>query len=136
MGVIALDSNILIRALDDPGPLGEKSRIFIKGLKEKTPTVFISVMVLEEFFVKVYKTGREKDLDSILEFITLGGLAQLIDVNKPIALLSAKIRAKYSVKAPDALHLASAIESEAKVFITTDKKLPRKIGKLTVKVLT
>ena len=136
MGVIALDSNIFIRALDDHGPLGEKSRTFLKELRETTPTVFISVMVLEEFFVKVYKTGREKDFDSILDFITLGGLAQLVDVNKQIALLTAKIRADYHIKAPDALHLASAIDVVAKIFITTDRRLPRKIGKLTVKVLS
>ncbi len=136
MGLIALDSNIFIRALDDPGPLGEKSRTFLKDLRETTPTVFISVIILEEFFVKVYKTGREKDLDSILDFILLGGLAQLVDVNKQIALLAARIRAQYNIKAPDAIHLASAIESGAKVFITTDRRLPKKIGKLTVKVLS
>ncbi len=136
MGLIALDSNIFIRALDDPGPLGEKSRTFLKDLRETTPTVFISVMILEEFFVKVYKTGREKDLDSILDFIILGGLAQLVDVNKQIALLAAKIRAQYNIKAPDAIHLASAIESGAKVFITTDRRLPKKIGKLIVKILS
>ncbi len=136
MGVIALDSNIFIRALDDPGPLGEKSRTFLKDLKEKTPVVFISVMVLEEFFVKVYKSGREKDVDNILDFITLGGLAQLVDVNKQIALMAAKIRADYHIKTPDALHLASAMEAGAGVFITTDRGLPRKIGKLTVQVLS
>lgn len=133
--MIALDSNIFIRALDDPGPLGEKSRTFLKDLKETTPTVFISVMILAEFFVKVYKTGREKNLDSILDFITLGGLAQIVDVNKQIALLAAKIRAEYNIKAPDALHLASAIEAGAKTFITTDRRLPKKIGKLTIKIL-
>lgn len=136
MGVIALDSNIFIRALDDPGPLGGKSRIFIDDLRQTTTKVFISVMILEEFFVKVYKQGRERDIDNILDFITLGGLAQLIDVNRQIALLAAKIRADYHVKAPDALHLASAVEAGAKVFVTTDKRLPRKIGKLTVKVLS
>lgn len=136
VGVIALDSNIFIRALDDPGPLGKKSRAFLENIREKTPKVFISVMILEEFFVKVYKLKREKDLDSILDFITIGGLAKLVDVNKQIALLAAKIRADYHVKAPDALHLACAIEVGAERFITTDKRLPRKIGKLKVEVLS
>lgn len=134
--MIALDSNIFIRALDDSGPLGEKSRNLLVELKQATPKIFISVMVLEEFFVKVYKTGREADLNNILDFITMGGLAQLVDINRQIALLAAKIRADYNIKAPDAVHLASAIEVGAKTFITTDKKLPRKIGELTVKVLS
>lgn len=92
-------------------------------------------MVVEEFFVKVYKSGREKELESILDFITLGGLAKLVDVNKQIALLAAKIRADYRIQAPDAIYLASAIEAGAKVFITTDKRLPKKVGKITVKIL-
>lgn len=136
MGIIALDSNIFIRALDDPGPLGEKSRTFLEKLKRFPSRVFISVMVLEEFFVKVYKQQREKDLEDILDFITLDGLVHLIEVNKNIALLAAKIRAQNNIKAPDAIHLASAIESGAKVFITTDKRLPRKVGKLNVEVLS
>ncbi len=136
MGVIALDSNVFIRALDDPGPLGEKSRTFLEKLRQATSKVFISVMVLEEFFVKVYKTGKDKDFNRILDFITMGGLVQLVDVNRQIALLAAKIRADYNIKAPDAIHLASAIESGAKVFITTDKRLPRKVGKLTVEILS
>ena len=135
MGVIALDSNIFIRALDDPGPLGKKAVQLLEDIKQTTPRVLVSVMVLEEFFVKVYKQRREKDLDVILDFILMGGLIQLVDINKKTALLAAKIRADYNIKAPDALHLASAIEAGADTFITTDKKLPRKVGKLTVKIL-
>ncbi len=136
MGVIALDSNIFIRALDDPGSLGEKSRTFLEKLRQTTPKVFISVMVLEEFFVKVYKQSRAADSNNILDFITMGGLVQLVDINRQIALLAAKIRADYNIKAPDAIHLASAIESGARVFITTDKRLPRKVGKLTIEILS
>lgn len=135
MGVVALDSNIFIRALDDPGLLGEKSRRLLEDLRQKSQKIFISVIVLEEFFVRVYKENREKDFDNILDFLTLGGLIQVVDVSRKIALLTAKIRADYRIKAPDALHLASAIESGAKEFITTDRRLPGKVGKLTVKVL-
>lgn len=136
MGVIALDSNIFIRALDDPGPLGRKAIETLEDIKKTTSTVFISVMVLEEFFVKVYKEGKERDSKDILEFINMEGLVQLIDVNKEIALLAAKIRADFNIKAPDALHLASAIEAGAKTFITTDKRMPKKIGKLQIRILT
>ena len=136
MGVIALDSNIFIRAIDDPGPLGEKSRILLEDLRQTASKVFISVIVLEEFFVKVYKRGREKDIDNILDFITMGGLVRLVDVNRQIALLAAKIRADYNIKAPDAIHLASAITARVKVFITSDKRLPSKVGRLKIKLLS
>lgn len=135
MGVVALDSNVFIRALDDPGVLGEKSRDLLEDFRQNLQKISISVIVLEEFFVRVYKQKREKDLNDILDFITVGGLVQLVDISKQIALLAAKIRAQYNIKAPDALHLASAIETGASVFITTDRRFPKKIGKLTIKVL-
>ena len=136
MGIVALDSNIFIRALDDLGALGDQSRVLLENLKQSQQSICISVMVLEEFFVKVYKQKRVEDLDSILDFITLGGLIKLVDVNKDIALLAAKIRAEYKVKAPDAIHLASAIHAGAKRFVTTDRRIPSNIKSLKVIVLS
>lgn len=134
--IISLDSNIFIRAIDDPTSLGEKARNFIDQIKELSPVIFISTMVLEEFFVGVYKEKRDKDIPILLEFITLEGLCTIVDFNREIALRAAKLRAEYpSLRAPDAIHLASAIESKAKIFFTTDRKLPKKIGKLKIRIL-
>lgn len=135
MGLVALDSNIFIRALDDAGTLGDKSRALLDDLKQNQQNICISVMVLEEFFVKVYKQKRVKDFESIFDFITLSGLAKLVDINQDIALLAAKIRAQKGIKAPDALHLASALVAGAKLFITTDKRIPQKVEDLKVTVL-
>lgn len=132
--VISLDSNIFIRALDDPGAQGERARRLLEGIKEEIPTVFISVIVLEEFFVRVYKERREKYTADIIDFLTIGGLAALVDITRDIALLAAKIRAKHNVKAPDAIHLASAIAAGASVFFSFDRRFPRKVEKLTVRV--
>lgn len=133
---IALDTNIFVRALDDPTILGERAGVLLSYIKQTDKKVFISTLVLEEFFVKVYKNKRGKETDYILDFITMGGLATVISVDQEVALSAAKIRAEYNLKAPDALHLASAINAGADVFITTDKRLPRKVGKLTVKILS
>lgn len=133
---IALDTNIFILALDKPGLIGDKARNLLDHIRIVNPRVSVSVLVLEEFFVKVYKQKREKETAKVIDFIGLGGNANLVVINEQVAILSAKIRAEYGLRrAPDALHLASAIEAGARVFITTDRRLPRKIGKLTVKVL-
>ena len=132
---IALDSNIFIRSLDDSTSLGEKARKFLEQLKDSS-RIFISAMVLEEFFVRVYKEKREKEIPILLEFITLGGLCTIINIDQAIALAAARLRAEIpSLRAPDALHIASAIESGAKIFYTTDKRLPRKINKLAIKLI-
>lgn len=133
---ISLDSNIFIRALDDLGSLGDQARALLEHIKQVSPKIYISTILLEEFFVKVFKEKRESELVYIMDFLTLGGLITILDMNKEIAIMAAKVRSDYDIKAPDAIHLASAINAGANVFITTDKRLPRKIGNLTVKVLS
>lgn len=127
--IVGLDTNIFIRALKRDDFVNEETRNLLERIKEVKPKVHISVLVIEEFLIHVYKDKREKEIPAILEFITLGGLCIVLDVNRQIAMLAAKLRAKYSgLRTPDALHLASAIDSGARVFITTDRKLPKKIG--------
>ncbi len=135
--VISLDTNIFIRALDDPTDLGVKARELITQIREKTPRVFISTILIEEFFVRVYKDRREQGETSILDFLTIGGLAIFVSMDRQVALLAAKIRADYpSLKAPDAIHLATAIVSGSKLFITTDKRIPKNIKGLKIVVLS
>lgn len=134
--ILALDTNIFICALNIKDPRQEEIRQLLEEIKRRDIEVFISVLVLEEFFIRVYKQGREKDTSSILDFITLGNMSTVVDVNSKIALLAANLRAKYpSLRSPDAIHLASAIISGADIFITTDRKIPRAVEGLKVIVI-
>lgn len=132
---IALDTNIFICALNQEDSRHKVCLKILEQVDQKGINAFVSAIVLEEFFVKIYKLNKQKEINYFLDFITMGGSVVVIDVNRDIALTAAKIRANYYIKVPDAIHLASAIEAGAKIFVTTDKKLPRKIGKLTIKVL-
>lgn len=134
---VAFDTNIFICALNQKDNRHKEALYTLEEIKKRGLSAAISILVLGEFFIRIYKQNRGKETSSLLDFITIGGLVVILDVDKEIALLAAKLRAKFpSLRTPDAIHLASAIESGAKVFITTDKKLPRKVGKLKVEVFT
>ena len=136
MGIVALDTNIFISALNEKSPKNAEACEIIEQIKDRSDQVFISVILLEEFFVRIYKLKQERGIVTNLEFITLGGLCTIVDVNREIALLAAKLRAEYpSLRASDSIHIASAVESGAKIFYTADKRLPKKIGKLEIKSL-
>ncbi len=133
---VALDTNIFICALKESDHRYQRASFILQQLKDKRLKVSISILVIEEFFIKVYKEGREKQKDEILDFINLDGQVNIVDVNQQVALKAAQIRAKYSsLRTPDAIHLASAIEAEAQIFITTDKRIPSKIENLVIKIL-
>lgn len=130
---LALDTNILITAFNKPDGASGK---LLEKIKEASPQVFVSTIVFEEFLVKVYKEKLEKDLAVYEDFITGGGLFIVISIDRTIARKAAQIRAVYSsIRAPDAIHLATAIESKAKIFITTEKRLPKKIDNLKIAVI-
>ena len=134
---IALDTNIFILSYNKQTSKGESTQELLDKILKSGDQIFISVIVFEEFLVKIYKQGLEKNLADYENFLTAGGLITVVDITRQIARMAAKIRADYpSVRAPDAIHIASAIESGAKIFYTTDKRLPKKIGKLKIKPLT
>lgn len=132
---IALDTNILIYAHNQSKDHGPAAIKLLDRIQKVKPKVFISVIIFEEFLVQIYKKKLEKDLIGYQDFITGSGLFTVVDVTREIATTAAKIRAHYKLKAPDAIHLASAIESKAKMFVTVDRRLPRKINGLRVKLL-
>ena len=132
---IGIDTNIFIYALEDEGKLGDLSRNIFEEIKKEKPQVFTSVITIEEIMVGVFKQGLEDKITAYLEFISGDGLITAVEVTKQIAMLGARIRADYKVRTPDAIQIATAILSDATEFITADKKLPKKIENLTIKVI-
>lgn len=131
--ILALDTNIFIYAYQKSDIKGQVANRFLERVKRVAPRVFISVLVFEEFLVRIYKENLEKNLAYYEDFLTQRGLISVVDIDRTVARKAASLRANYpSIKTPDALHLASALASKAHVFVTTDKRLPKKIGSLNI----
>jgi len=64
---------------------------------------------------------------------------EIIDIDINIALKTAELRARYGIKTPDAIQIATAISSGTNYFITNDlelKKLNEEIQVITLNELT
>lgn len=132
-GTLALDTNILITAFNSPQGAAAK---LLDEIGQNRPQVFISTLVFEEFLVEIYKKKLEKDLEIYEDFITASGLFMVVDMTRQIARKAAQIRANLNIKAPDAIHIATALQSKAKTFVTLDRKIPKKIESLTIFALS
>lgn len=130
--ILALDTNILITGFNQPTSSCAK---FLEAIQKVSPQVFISTIVFEEFLVQIYKKKLEKDIAYYEDFITGQGMFIVVNVDREIARKAAQIRALFKIKAPDAIHIATAIISKVKIFITTDRRLPREINRLKIEVL-
>jgi predicted nucleic acid-binding protein len=74
--------------------------------------------------------GVVADFDSFFQT----RLAQVLTFDRAVFDRAARIRATYSFKTPDALHLAVAVEGGCDVFVTNDPQLTQFTG-ITVEVI-
>lgn len=58
-----------------------------------------------------------------------------MDINSEIALLAAEIRVRYNLKLPDALQVATAIQSNCDAFLTNDLQF-KKVSELSILVIS
>lgn len=82
-----------------------------------------STMGVTEILTGVRKAKDEDLFQSYLEFFMHFDKLHILPVDFKIADTASILRAQYNIKTPDAIHLATAIENKASVFITNDKRL-------------
>ena len=74
------------------------------------------------------RARRYRDL-----FDSTEGIA-VLDVDRAVGEGAARLRARYGLRTPDAIHLATAVAARASAFVTTDRRLAR-VRELDVRVL-
>jgi predicted nucleic acid-binding protein len=122
-----IDSNIFIAYLSkEEGYYSFSENTFKKLDRGVISGAFSSIMFSEVISI----SEDPKSSEIIRRFVDHFG-KNLVEVpaDKNICLLAAEIRAKHNIKLPDAIHLASAIETKTDIFVTADKKLLGVAGK-------
>ena len=93
-----------------------------------------SVLLMTEVLSKPLMDGDKGLADRYMAFIGTFPNLELREVDRRIAFRAAKLRAKYGLKTPDALFVATAIEEKAEAFVTNDIRL-RKVDEIEILVL-
>lgn len=134
LGNIYLDTNIFIYFFEENPYYADHIEKLLNKISDQDATIISSTLLLSELLVSPYRTKNKhliqvyQDLDQILTNL------ELISLDKNISQQAALLRAKYKIRTPDAIHLATAITKQANIFITADQKL-KKIKEIPVKIL-
>lgn len=110
---------------------------FIEGHSEYQPTLsrlfdfndkggfsFVtSSLTLLEVLVKPFREGQKAIAEQYRDILTTAPGIELLDITSAIAEQAAQLRAKYSLRTPDAIQLATCIELGADYFLTNDNRL-------------
>lgn len=103
----------------------EKMRSIFVYLNEHDSEVIASTIVIPECLMKPL---REKDHQVVKAYTELfGQTSELIlwSVDSAVARRAADLRAAYNLRTPDALHVATALQSNCDAFLTNDFGLKR-----------
>jgi uncharacterized protein len=92
---------------------------------------FTSELSLTEILIKPIRDNLNLVIQAHKELLLDPELFTLVSPNQDTFLLAAELGGKSSMRTPDAIHMACAIESKCKYFITNDKGI-KSIDGLTV----
>ncbi len=121
--LVALDTSIFIYYIEehpDYSPLLDN--IFEKILEGDIKIVTSTVPLLE-LLVKPIEQSKNDLIEEYKKIFDESDHIDLIGLSPEIAEDSAKIRAKYRLKTPDAIQIGTAVNSDADSFLTNDKRL-------------
>jgi predicted nucleic acid-binding protein len=104
---------------------GPKMRAVFEQVEIQGIEVVSSVLTLTEVLVKPLRESDTQLELNYRELLTTTDLIHLLPVSVPIANRAADLRARYNLKTPDAVHIATAIEHGSDAFLTNDKALAR-----------
>ena len=112
----------------------DKVDAIIQVVEIMTIEISTSVIALTETLMKPIQTGDQSLIKAYRELFTETDYVRLIPVTFEIADKAAQLRAQYNLRTPDALHIASAIESGCQALLTNDLGIKR-VTELRVLVL-
>lgn len=127
---IALDSNVLIYLLEGAGPLAEAAAILFDSVESGEREGVLSAIGLIEVLVGPAQAGDAQVFELTAETIRDSRL-RVMPLDGGTAEDAAWIRGSLGIGIEDAVHLASARNAGATVFVTNDRRI-RSIPRLAV----
>lgn len=118
---IGLDTNVLIYYIEEHPVFLKKVEPLIDRIVEGRATGITSYVTLLELLVKPIKERRFDLVEQYKEILT--NELDMVILDESVSLKAAELRAKYGIKTPDAIQLASVMSKKGEVFITNDERL-------------
>ena len=122
--VVALDTAPLVYYVEEhPQYLPIVEPLF-NALDDGMLRAVASTIALLEVLVVPLRNGDAETAQAYRDILLNSDAMTLVPVSPEVAERAAQLRARYTVRTPDALHLATALHAGATHFITNDTRLP------------
>jgi predicted nucleic acid-binding protein len=123
MSRIYWDSMLFVYLLEGNQAFAPQVKAIVEKMQRRGDTLCTSVFTLGEVLTGPRKFGPQEAVSRTREFFMNSGRVELLPFSATTSDRYSVIRATTTVKAADAIHLASASEFGVQLFITHDKQL-------------
>ncbi|MCL2787742.1 MAG: PIN domain-containing protein [Micrococcales bacterium] len=129
--MIAFDADVLIYATQVGHPLGDVIAALFDHDTDTSPIIGSgSTLLIPETLTRPTRRDEVDEVDALLSFLAR---LDLIPLDAQTATLAACLGAKYGLKAPDSVHIASAVAAGADRFLTNNHRdFPKDITEITI----
>jgi predicted nucleic acid-binding protein len=122
---IALDTSVFIHYLEaNPLYVDLAGEVFT-WLERSPNTAVTSTITMTELLVHPYRKGNEPLVNQYYGLLSLFPNLEWVAPDLAIADATARIRAHYRLRTPDALQVATAIRGRAVAILTNDSEIAR-----------
>lgn len=131
----AIDSMIFVYHFEDHPVFGAGAAEIFRAAEDGRHRLVTSVLSLMEVLVLPKREGRAELAQRYREIFESFPNLRVLPVDHETVETAAELRARYGIKTPDALHLATAIQAGADAFVSEDALLGRKVREIPVRAL-
>jgi len=117
---VYLDANIFIYTIEHSDIYKPLLTELFKQIDYGNIQAITSELTLAEVLVKPFADENTELVSIYQNLLVSAEIITLLNINQKILLDSAKYRAKFGGKLPDAIHVTTAISSNAKFLLTND----------------
>lgn len=123
-GPVALDASPFIYFVERVPPWIDLVRPVFAAIEAGKLPAVTSAMTLLEVLVGPYRAGNLLLAERFETVLTRTAGLRLIQIDRAVLRTAAFLRATARLRAPDAIHVASAIATGCRTFLTNDRHLP------------
>ncbi len=122
---VLLDTSVFIYYLEEVEPYCFLAEEIFNDVIDTNIIGFLSAISVTEFVTKPLATGKVAEVERFKRFLSSLSI-QVLTVTYEIAERAGKLRSQYpSIRTPDALIVATALEGDCNIFVTNDKNLKK-----------
>jgi predicted nucleic acid-binding protein len=129
---VYFDANVFIYLMEGFASLAHDLNEIRDSIESGESSICTSELTLCEVLVPAFRANNTSLLALYRQFIEDSGAFELVPTTRETYVRASLFRAQLNLKTPDAIHMASAMQSRCTAFLTNDKllKAPKDIEML------